>query len=98
MHTPTKISPAVTINGTGDATGLAWSPRTELIALGDSSGKILVWEGANQQNRSVLRDYSTLGACVAWTPDGTQLAPAYTDTPNTLLGAFWDSASTTPLT
>src|SRR5260370_8824766 len=28
--------------------------------------------------RSVLRDYSTLGACVAWSPDGTQLAAAYT--------------------
>jgi WD40 repeat protein len=86
------------MNDTGDATGLAWSPRTELIALGDSPGKILVWEGANQQNRCVLRDYSTLGACVAWSPDGTQLAAAYTDTQNTLFVAFWDMASGNRLT
>lgn len=98
LLTSRTISPAVTMNGTGDATGLAWSPRTELIALGDSSGKILVWEGAKQQNRSVLRDYSALGACVAWSPDGTQLAAAYTDTQNALFVAFWDIASGNRLT
>lgn len=93
LLTSRSISPAVTMNGTGDATTLAWSPRTELIALGDSTGKILIWEGASQQNSSVVRDYSTLGACVAWSSDGMQLAAAYIDAQNTLSVAFWDFAS-----
>ena len=98
LLTSRTIRPAVTMNGTGDTTALAWSPRTELIALGDSSGKILVWEGANQQNSSVMRDYATLGACVAWSPNSTQLAAAYTDTQNTLSVAFWDIANGNRLT
>jgi serine/threonine protein kinase len=93
LLTSRSITPTVTMNGTGDATGLAWSPRTALIALGDSPGKILVWESANRQNLFVLRDYTTLGACVAWSPDGTQLAAAYTDTQYALFVAFWDIAS-----
>ena len=98
LLTSRTISPAVTMTGTGDATALAWSPRTELIALGDSSGKILIWEGANQHNRTVVRDYSTLGACVAWSPDGSQLAAAYIDPQNVLCVAFWDLASGNRLT
>ncbi len=98
LLTSRTISPAVTMAGTGDATALAWSPRTELIALGDSSGKILLWEGANQHNRAVVRDFSTLGACVTWSPDGAQLAAAYLDGQNTLCVAFWELASGNRLT
>src|SRR5260370_17493517 len=35
---------------------------------------------------------------VAWSPDGTQLAAAYTDTQNALFVAFWDIASGNRLT
>src|SRR5260221_264330 len=72
---------------------LARAARTALIAVGDTPGEARVREGASQQNRGVLRDHSSLGACVAWSPDCPQLAAAYADIQTALIVAFWHIAS-----
>lgn len=102
LLTSSTLAPAFNLAGNsfhGDATSLAWAPGTNLFAFGDNPGKIQVWDAANNAVRFVLREYSNLGTCLAWSPDSTRLAAAADPgAQNALIVAFWDMTSGNRLT
>lgn len=63
----------------GGGESLAWSPDSQLIAVGMYSGEIVVWDAANAQPLIILneatdyRDFSRPINTLLFSPDGTQL-------------------------
>lgn len=63
----------------GGGESLAWSPDSQLIAVGMYSGEIVVWDAANAQPLITLneatdyRDFSRPINTLLFSPDGTQL-------------------------
>jgi WD40 repeat protein len=58
------------------ADALAWSPDDQYIAIGDSEGNVGIWDLNYWQGSARVEKYPGLGAIIAWSPDGKELAIA----------------------
>ncbi|HET8840838.1 MAG TPA: hypothetical protein VFN35_05190, partial [Ktedonobacteraceae bacterium] len=87
-----QISPVLDSQGHGSETALLWSPGANQIAFGSYPGEIHIWDITHNKDL-VIRDYQTLGASLAWSPDNTRLAAVYIGS-DMVRVAFWDLTTT----
>ena len=72
----------------GEITAIEWDPSGSLLAVGDSSGALTVWDAATRKRVTRLISGKSAVVRLAWSPGGTRLA-ASTDSRITL----WDMTS-----
>lgn len=58
---------------------VAWSPKADLLAAGDSLGNLKLWNAQTGQLLQQINGHDERILCVAWSPDGTRLASCAED-------------------
>jgi WD40 repeat protein/serine/threonine protein kinase len=72
-------SPTVSFPEAWQSSSLTWSPDGTLLASGEYTGKIAVWDGVTGKHRLTFQGHSVLLHTLAWAPEGTRLASASGD-------------------